>query len=294
MRLVDVCIPNFDQGDSAPLPPPPTDRHAIPAFQGLFGQKGIEYTIDDHEDNGHDEAAERQSIASSDQVRGTSASQLFHLADEFEQPEILQQVFVLDFKVDSLLATLSKTDGAGIERTLGDASFDNFALGFSMTKYIMKVDVKLRYGCIFEARLLESNFARSISMNIIQPDREPIKFMSSAEAGANSDRDLLAVKYTRAQQASPDFLTVYEGIDQSIDAQISTVILRAAPEPILTLYDFIMTTFVPKSAPAPESEDLKTSVAGQSAADIQANTSPAAPSAIRVMAKLESVQGESG
>jgi vacuolar protein sorting-associated protein 13A/C len=74
--------------------------------------------------------------------------------------------------------------------------------------------------------------------------------MSTAELDSLQHKNLLTVKYKRAQKASPEFTTVYEGIDQSIDITISTVILRAAPEPVLTMYDFFMTTFVPKSAPA--------------------------------------------
>lgn len=129
-------------------------------------------------------------------------------------------------------------------------------------------------------------------MNIVQPGREPIKFMTTAETDSNGDRNLLTLKYTRAQQATPDFLTLYEGIDQSIDAQISTVVLRTAPEPILTVYDFIMTTFVPKTTPlpAPESGDLKASASNVSNAELQQNAPVMAPSVIRVMAKLASVQ----
>lgn len=131
-------------------------------------------------------------------------------------------------------------------------------------------------------------------MNIVQPGREPIKFMTTAETDSNGDRNLLTLKYTRAQQATPDFLTLYEGIDQSIDAQISTVVLRTAPEPILTVYDFIMTTFVPKTTPlpAPESGDLKASASNLnvSSVELQQNAPVMSPSVIRVMAKLASVQ----
>jgi vacuolar protein sorting-associated protein 13A/C len=73
--------------------------------------------------------------------------------------------------------------------------------------------------------------------------------MASAEVDSPQDKNLLIVKYARAQKASPDFSTIYEGISQSVDITISTVIFRAAPEPVLTLYDFVMTTFVPKSEP---------------------------------------------
>lgn len=56
MRLVDVCIPKFDDDQpDTPPPPPPPDRNASGAFQGLFGQKGTDYTLplDDDEDDDH-------------------------------------------------------------------------------------------------------------------------------------------------------------------------------------------------------------------------------------------------
>lgn len=62
-----------------------------------------------------------------------------------EQPELRQHVFALNFQVNHLLVTLSKSDGVGGEKLLGDVSFDRFALGFTMAKYDMKVDVNLRY-----------------------------------------------------------------------------------------------------------------------------------------------------
>lgn len=152
MRLIDVCIPNFDQGNAAPAPPAPTTRQANTTFQGLFGQKGIEYTIDEHEDEESKEAKELEAVVTADQARIRDMLILHRLAYAIEQPELLQHVFDLDFQVEDLLATLSKTDSAGVERSLGNASFNNFALGFSMTKYIMKVDVSLRYNHHFEIR----------------------------------------------------------------------------------------------------------------------------------------------
>jgi len=84
-------------------------------------------------------------------------------------------------------------------------------------------------------------------MNLVQPGAAPIKFVSSAENGSPADKDLLSVIYRRAEKASPEFDTLFEGINQSIDIRISTFVFRAAPEPVLNLYDFIMTTFVPQS-----------------------------------------------
>lgn len=112
--------------------------------------------------------------------------------------------------------------------------------------------------------------------------------MTSAEVDSPQDKNLLIVKYARAQKTSPDFLTIYEGITQSVDITISTVIFRAAPEPVLTLYDFVMTTFVPKSeAPATNAAmDQPTSTD-----ELQPNPQMGGSAeTIRVKVKLASVQ----
>jgi vacuolar protein sorting-associated protein 13A/C len=60
-------------------------------------------------------------------------------------PQLRQHIFELNFQVDSLQASLSKSDGNGNEKPLGDVTFDHFALAFAMAKYDMNVDVNLRY-----------------------------------------------------------------------------------------------------------------------------------------------------
>ena len=57
--------------------------------------------------------------------------------------ELRQHVFELDFQVDSLRMTISKTS-EDVEKPLGNISFERFVLGFALAKYDMKVDVSLR------------------------------------------------------------------------------------------------------------------------------------------------------
>lgn len=123
-------------------------------------------------------------------------------------------------------------------------------------------------------------------MNLVQPGLEPIKFVSS-DSDSSQDKDLLSVVYTRVQKESPEFMTVHDSIDQSVDIKISTFIFRAAPEPVLSLYDFIITTFVPESGSTVNDRAVaRVDEAGQ----IQANTS--SEGRIRVSLKLASVQGQ--
>lgn len=111
--------------------------------------------------------------------------------------------------------------------------------------------------------------------------------MSSAET--SPEKNLLSVKYRRAQKESPDFATIFDSIDQSVEATISTVIFRTAPEPVLTLYDFVMTTFVPKSEPPPINAigDVRDSDALE---EVMTNASSSSSGKIRVIVKLASVQ----
>jgi vacuolar protein sorting-associated protein 13A/C len=84
-------------------------------------------------------------------------------------------------------------------------------------------------------------------MNYLEAGRNPTSFISSEVASSD---DLVKVKYVRVQPESPEFTTVYESVNQSIEAAISTIVLRAQPEPVLAVYDFIMSTFVPEQQPA--------------------------------------------
>lgn len=121
-------------------------------------------------------------------------------------------------------------------------------------------------------------------MNVRQAGTDPIRFMSSADSEFSQDKDLLTVAYCRVQKESPEFQTVYEGIDQSVDIKISTFIFRVAPEPVLSLYDFIMTTFVPQS-------NNQTIDAQEHALTEVPPDSGVSEGRIRVLVKLASVQG---
>ena len=131
----------------------------------------------------------------------------------------------------------------------------------------------------------------SLSMELADVGSQSLEVLSSADAdGSQTDNgDLLTVGYTRVQQKTPEFLSPYDGADQNVDMKISTVIVRLSPEAILTLYDFLMTTFVPSSgsgsataAPSPENEVSSPAMVAQ---DEQSSGK------IRVSINLASVKG---
>ena len=122
-------------------------------------------------------------------------------------------------------------------------------------------------------------------MHVVQPSGQDIPFISTPEFSATSNKDLLRIAYARVQKESPEFATLYDSVDQNVDIKVSTLVFRAAPEPVLALYDFIMTTFVqradqvPQNWSEPQSEEESGVVQGDS------------NSKIRVSIKLEGVKG---
>ncbi|KAF8168100.1 vacuolar protein sorting-associated protein 13 [Crassisporium funariophilum] len=223
MRLIDVCIPHFGDELERQRPVRQPSR-TISGFQlptALFSQSEMEYNVDDDDEKNQPDSG---SVFNEDQ---------FFEADDgsSERPELRQHIFELDFNVEALRATISKSGWDGVDKTLGELHLEGFSLTFTLAKYDMNVDVNLR----------------SVSMTVAQPSGKDLQFITTPEFSETNDKDLLRIAYTRVQKESPQFVTLYDGVDQNVDIKISTLVFRAAPEPVLALYDFIMTTFVPSS-----------------------------------------------
>lgn len=125
-------------------------------------------------------------------------------------------------------------------------------------------------------------------MNILQAGREPTAFISSEQS---NHQDLVKVQYTRVQRESPEFHTVYDGIDQSVKGDFSTVTIRAEPEPVLAVYDFIMSTFVPeRPAIQVSSQDKPTPV--EPALEPSRQPQQTDNQKIRVNVNLQGVEGQ--
>lgn len=131
-------------------------------------------------------------------------------------------------------------------------------------------------------------------MKVAEPGFEPLQLFSSVswptgKEPASGGKDLLRVDYTRIQSNSPDYLSLYEGYDQIISVDVSTVIFRASPEPLVTLYDLLMTTFVP---PSPSPGDAPSLAQGSSTVSQPTRESSSQTGKLRLLVKLASVESE--
>ena len=129
-------------------------------------------------------------------------------------------------------------------------------------------------------------------MEVAEPGFEPVQLFSSSNGPAKNGpssggKDLLRVDYTRVQSNSPEYRSKYEGYDQIVSVDVSTVIFRVAPEPLVTLYDLLMTTFVPSSPSPGETPSL---TQGPSAVAQLTPESSSRTGKIRLLVKLASVE----
>jgi len=260
MRIIDVAIPNFDESGDQKPPQPHIDAAtlALPLSAGLFGPVGTEYNVDDDGANSEDASTHRDDL-------------FFEASDgSLEHPEIRQHIFEFDFEVDTLRGAISKSGSDGSEKPLGEIIFQQFRLAFSLLKFNMNVDINLR----------------SLAMNVVQAGKDQIQLVSS-ESTEPDNKDLMKISYKRVQKNSPEFATIYESTNQCVDVQLSTFIFLAAPEPVVSLYDFIMTTFVPKT---PEQFADKTPSATAVADEGDPSPPVSETETIKVSVRLDSVQ----
>lgn len=113
---------------------------------------------------------------------------------------------------------------------------------------------------------------------------------NQGEDGNTTPTDLVSIKYVRAQKESPEFMSVYNGIDQTVEVALSTFTFHVAPEPVLTLYDFIMSTFVGGNEASTTAPTPAGSSPGTPQIEQPPPPPPVDPGKIKVKVKLTSVR----
>lgn len=124
-----------------------------------------------------------------------------------------------------------------------------------------------------------------MGMSVIQAKGGPLELMSSERPDTSEEEKLLSVSYTRLQKASSTLSKTYDEVEQNVDIVLSTFIFKAVPEPVVSLYDFIMNTFLPQETgtliPQENPQPRENTAVARS------NTN----GAIRVTVKLDSIRG---
>ena len=155
-----------------------------------------------------------------------------------------QKNFELEFRVDKLQGSIfkSNTDPSKPDKLLVEANFEGFFVGVAVFPYHLDVDVGLRT-LDLEDKIIEhqgEDFKYLITSRAFDDHRS----QSAQGVSPNSplpSRDLVSVNYTQVDAEHPEFMTKYEGIDQTVNVELSTINLTLTRASILVAYDWIMT-----------------------------------------------------
>jgi len=265
MRIIDVAIPKFE--DVAPVSPEkmvrqPTQDTASPTYADITKKKAFQFVqqqdlvISDESEDGGDDRFEEASDGISDNL-----------------PSIQQKTFEFTFKVDKLQGSLSRSDpnGGESEKELAILVAEHFQLDFYLRPFDMVAEVLLKSFNIED--LVDEN-----------PSPDFRKIVTSDGFNSDSGKPLFYVKYVKVNPQSPEFMTVYEAIETNVDVSISTINVIITRKTVLTLLDFILTTFTnPDVVVAPPQSDI-----GNPVGQVPRPVSPQ-DSKIRVKVDLKSI-----
>lgn len=237
MRIIDVAIPKLDGSDSQPAqgaqPNRPrllssastqsrrrSEKRASSQFLPFTTQQEAIIIDDDDLDDDDDKFEDAKDSLPNEQLR------------------IQQRIFEFKFTVDKLKGSLyrSDPDRKRPDQLLVDLVAENFGVEFHLRPFDMGAEVSL--GSVTVDDFVEN---------------PPAEFKSIVSSGDVEDRkqarDLVHVKFVRVKQESPEFMSVYEGVETNVDVAISTINLVVTRKTLLTLLDFILVTFTNNQNP---------------------------------------------
>jgi vacuolar protein sorting-associated protein 13A/C len=278
MAVVDVAIPNFDDEDEQDGASPRITRiEDIPEADTSGADERRRSLSRSGEKRAAKLGNETEALDLNKERRSRIASQMRgeddYLVDDddddsFEDAEDVktdhinahQKNFELNFVVDQLQASIFKSnaDISKPDRLLVEATFEGFFFGLAVLPYQLNVDVGLRslqledkivdHGPAFKYLLTSKTVDDGQSVGGAKTHGKDSK-EADGQSTPTSSKDLVKVQYIRVQPDSPEFMSVYEGIDQSINVELSTINIMLTRVSILAVYDWIMTTFVPHEEP---------------------------------------------
>lgn len=149
-----------------------------------------------------------------------------------EQLKMQQRIFEFKFTVDELRGSLyrSDPDKKKPDQLLVDLVAEHFSVDYYLRPYDMAAEVSL--GSV------------TVDDFVGNPSAEFKSIVSSGDVEDRKQaRDLVHVKFVRVKKESPEFMTVYEGVETNVDVAVSTINLVVTRKTLLTLLDFILVTF---------------------------------------------------
>ncbi|KAJ1923434.1 Vacuolar protein sorting-associated protein 13, partial [Tieghemiomyces parasiticus] len=177
-------------------------------------------------------------------------------ANDSSQLALSVRQLTLHLTIAELSASLRRSDRdiEVPETYLAELKVRRFVLDFTkrpldMTARVrvddMAVEDRMHYGSYLLTAAERQEKAQANSAASRTEEHDHLEATAGDKTGDDEPPPLLRLLYKRVDPASPEFLPVYEGMRQSVEVDMSSVTVNVVRGSILTLYDFILKTFVP-------------------------------------------------
>ncbi|KAB5527937.1 hypothetical protein GE09DRAFT_408196 [Coniochaeta sp. 2T2.1] len=278
MRIIDVAIPKFD-GDQPQAAPSPELRPKRPRLlSSASGRRKSERRQSSHL---LPFTTEQQAIILNDDDLDNDKFEDAKDGSANEKLKMQQRSFEFKFAVEQLKGSLYRSDpeGKNPDQLLVELTAEDFDLEFYIRPYDMAAEVSL-------GAVTVDDFV----------DNPPAEFKSIVSSGDVEDqkaqRDLVHVKFVRVKKESPEYMSVYEGVEMNVDVAISTINLIVTRKTLLTLLDFILITFTNNDSPNNQQQAIT-----ETGEDLDIDVTPPSPGAgqnetgaIKVKVDLKSIR----
>ncbi|BFZ57125.1 Vacuolar protein sorting-associated protein 13 [Savitreella phatthalungensis] len=246
MRIIDIAVPKSDEAEEARPVTRESRRFskALPS-QPLADLDRVSVLTDPRSESDHDsQTADPDETA--DTIDDDADDKFVAAPEAIDEKDLLyrQRTFEFRFTVGELRGSLFKAEGDEEDgQHLVDVVLQQFALDFSLRQYDMQANVVLKSLVVDDRMNTESppEFQKLVTSERLDDD-----------ADAGQYKDLVRVQYTQVKPTSPEYQTVFGGIDRHVDVALSTINVIVTQKSVLTLFDFILTTFTSQDPPKQE------------------------------------------
>lgn len=151
--------------------------------------------------------------------------------DDTSETALSQRNFEFRFVVEKLQGSLyrSDPDGKKPDQLLAELVAEHFRLDFYQRVFDMMAEVSLG--------------ALTLEDHVEESPLPEFKNIISSEDSSTDAKNLFHLKFVKVNPESPEFMTRYEGISTNLDVSVSTINLIVTRRTLLTLLDFVLTTF---------------------------------------------------
>lgn len=168
------------------------------------------------------------------------------LQDGKEAISVEERLFELNFKVDRVLANVLEAQShqqgkRSSETLLCEVDLQNLTLGYSMRPMDMTVNLSLQSLDVTDRMKHGNEFKYLVTSDqlVLQPAGE-----NPIDQQHTDMKNLVNVEYVRCDKKSPEYVSKYKGIDQTVQVTLSTLNFVVTRSSVLTLHNFVLHTFV--------------------------------------------------